>query len=644
VNSTRFRHGLVYLLIFLAIILIIWGARRNPMEREALPLSQVAEAAREGQIKKIVVSDDELKITFTNGSEATSRKEPISTAAEQLVALGVDHEALGAIEWDINRPPNWTNWLAALTYILPLLFVVGVIYLMMRQAQGTNNQALSFGKSRARLFTGDQPTITFEDVAGAEEAKEELREVVDFLREPEKFIQLGARIPKGVLLVGAPGTGKTLLAKAVSGEAGVPFFSISGSEFVEMFVGVGASRVRDLFDQAKRHSPCIVFVDEIDAVGRHRGAGLGGSHDEREQTLNQILVEMDGFDTDTNVIILAATNRPDILDPALLRPGRFDRRVILDRPDVRGREAILKVHVRGKPLAPEVQLDLLARGTPGFVGADIENMVNEAAILAARFNKKAIGMEDFQEAIERVIAGPERRSRLMSERERELTAYHEAGHAIVMHLLPQCDPVHKITIIPRGMAGGYTIALPEDDQWYRPRSKFMDDISGALGGRVAEELKFNEVTTGASTDLEHVTKTARAMVTRYGMSERLGPMIFGQKEELVFLGREIGEQRDYSEAVAQEIDDEVRKIIGEAHERARRALMENMDKLEAVAQALLEVETLERDEFLRLIGEEPEKEEEEPAKPTPLARKPGPAQTSEDAPPALDMPPAPAPA
>jgi cell division protease FtsH len=644
VNSTRFRHGLVYLLIFLAIILIIWGARGKTMEREALPLSQVAEAAKEGQIKKISILDDELTVTFTDGSEATSRKEPISTASEQLAALGVDPKTLGAIEWDINRPPNWTSWLVPLTYALPLLFVVGIIYLMLRQAQGTNNQALSFGKSRARLFTGDQPTVTFEDVAGAEEAKEELREVVDFLREPEKFIQLGARIPKGVLLVGAPGTGKTLLAKAVSGEAGVPFFSISGSEFVEMFVGVGASRVRDLFDQAKRHSPCIVFVDEIDAVGRHRGAGLGGSHDEREQTLNQILVEMDGFDTDTNVIILAATNRPDILDPALLRPGRFDRRVILDRPDVRGREAILKVHVRGKPLAPNVELDLLARGTPGFVGADIENMVNEAAILAARCNKKAIGMDDFQEAIERVIAGPERRSRLMSEPERELTAYHEAGHAIVMHLLPQCDPVHKITIIPRGMAGGYTIALPEDDQWYRPRSKFMDDISGALGGRVAEELKFNEVTTGASTDLEHVTKTARAMVTRYGMSERLGPMIFGQKEELVFLGREIGEQRDYSEAVAQEIDDEVRKIIGEAHERARRVLMENMDKLDAVAQALLEVETLERDEFLRLIGEEPEKEEEEPAKPTPLARKPGPAQTSEDAPPALDMPPAPAPA
>jgi cell division protease FtsH len=504
---------------------------------------------------------------------------------------------------------------------------------------------MSFGKSRARMFTGDQPSVTFDDVAGCDEAKEELGEVVEFLSEPAKFIQLGARIPKGVLLVGAPGTGKTLLAKAVSGEAGVPFFSISGSEFVEMFVGVGASRVRDLFEQAKRHSPCIVFVDEIDAVGRHRGAGLGGSHDEREQTLNQILVEMDGFDTDTNVIILAATNRPDILDPALLRPGRFDRRVVLDRPDVRGREEILKVHVRGKPLASDVDLSVLARATPGFVGADIENMVNESAILAARRNKKTIGMDEMQESIERVVMGPERRSRLMSEQEKRITAYHEAGHAIVGHVLEHCEPVLKVTIIPRGRAGGYTMMMGEDE-WYIPRSKIVDEIAMALGGRVAEEIVFNEITTGALSDLEMVTKQARSMVTRYGMSERLGPMIYGQKEELVFLGREIGEQRDYSEAVAEEIDAEVRRIVNEAHERARVLLIENREKLDLIAETLLEVETLDRAEFVRLMDGEPEDEEESGDTPSAKAKTKRKASKSseEDAPPSLDMPPAPAPA
>ncbi|PWH19151.1 MAG: cell division protein FtsH, partial [Ardenticatenia bacterium] len=454
------------------------------------------------------------------------------------------------------------------------------------------NQALSFGKSRARMFTGDKPTVTFDDVAGVDEAKHELAEVVEFLRDPGKFISLGARIPKGILMVGPPGCGKTLLAKAVSGEAGVPFFSISGSEFVEMFVGVGASRVRDLFEQAKRNSPCIVFVDEIDAVGRHRGAGLGGSHDEREQTLNQILVEMDGFDTDTNVIVMAATNRPDILDPALLRPGRFDRRVVLDRPDRVGREKILQVHVRGKPLDPDVNVEAIARQTPGFVGADLENLVNEAAILAARRNKKSIGMAEFQEAIEKVIAGPERKSRVISEEEKRIIAYHEAGHAVVMKVLPDCDPVHKVSIVARGMAGGYTMTLPEEDSRLRHRNKFKADMAALLGGRAAEELIFHDVTTGASNDLERATKMARSMVTQYGMSEKLGPITFGEKDELIFLGREIAEQRNYSEEIARQIDREVRRLVEEAYQTAKNVLITHRDKLVALAENLIREETV----------------------------------------------------
>jgi cell division protease FtsH len=647
VNSGRLRHGFVYLLIIFAVAVIIWGATRSENPDE-WPISQVAEAAKEGEIESIVVTDTgQLQVTLHSGTKAISSKDTDGgSAQEQLAQLGVTTDQMAAIEWINQKTTNWQSILTALMYFLPLIVVVGVIYMMLRQAQGTNNQALSFGKSRARMFTGDQPTVTFDDVAGCVEAKEELQEVVEFLREPDKFIQLGARIPKGVLLVGPPGTGKTLLAKAVSGEAGVPFFSISGSEFVEMFVGVGASRVRDLFDQAKRHSPCIVFVDEIDAVGRHRGAGLGGSHDEREQTLNQILVEMDGFDTDTNVIIVAATNRPDILDPALLRPGRFDRRVVLDRPDVRGREGILRVHVRGKPLGSDVELDVLAKATPGFVGADIENMVNEAAILAARRNKKTINMPEFQEAVERVVMGPERRSRLMSEKERKVTAYHEAGHAVLSHLLPFADPVLKVTIIPRGMAGGYMLPLGED-MMYVTRAKFLDQIAVSLGGRVAEEIIFGEITTGASSDIENVTRVARNMVTRYGMSERLGPMIYGQKEELVFLGREIGEQRDYSEAVAEEIDEEVRRIISEAYGRARKLLGQQREKLELVAETLLEVETLDRQEFEALLGEakaRPEGEEEE-SMPTPFKEKAtGSTDENEDSPPSLNLPPAPAPA
>jgi cell division protease FtsH len=645
VNSTRFRHGFVYLLIIIAIVVILMTLLKQPVNTD-WPISKVAAGAKSGQIDKIVVTDDDkLHITLTNGDTALSSKDSTTTAQEQLASLGVSSDQLAKIEWTNEKATNWQTIFTGLMYLLPLVIVVGVIYMMLRQAQGTNNQALSFGKSRARMFTGDHPTVTFDDVAGCDEAKEELHEVVEFLREPDKFIQLGARIPKGVLLVGPPGTGKTLLAKAVSGEAGVPFFSISGSEFVEMFVGVGASRVRDLFDQAKHHSPCIVFVDEIDAVGRHRGAGLGGSHDEREQTLNQILVEMDGFDTDTNVIIVAATNRPDILDPALLRPGRFDRRVVLDRPDVRGREDILKVHARGKPLGNDVRLDILAKGTPGFAGADIENMINEAAILTARRNKKTIGMPECQEAIERVAMGPERRSRLMTAEERRITAYHEAGHAVAAYFLPNCDPILKITIIPRGMAGGYTLSLPEDER-YVTRSKFLDQISMALGGRISEELIFNEITTGASADLEHVTKMARNMVTRFGMSERLGPMSFGKKDELVFLGREIGEQRDYSESVAEEIDAEVRLIVSQGYEKCRSVLIEHNDKLKLIAETLLTVETLEREQFERLLSGVTE---EDPHTTTPPQAAPGSekkrrkSKGSEDSP-ALDLPPAPAPA
>jgi len=583
------------------------------MERSTTPdrmdITELAQAIREGRVERLVATtENKIEVTYRkkNGEQAQAVvfKEYGVGLLETLRNLGVTTEHLSAISRiEFVPPPDWLNILTAFGTILPTLLVVGMIYFMFRQAQGTNNQALSFGKSRARMFTGDQPTVTFDDVAGVDEAKEELREVVEFLKEPEKFISLGARIPKGVLLVGAPGTGKTLMAKAVSGEAGVPFFSISGSEFVEMFVGVGASRVRDLFDQAKRHSPCIVFVDEIDAVGRHRGAGLGGSHDEREQTLNQILVEMDGFDTDTNVIVVAATNRPDILDPALLRPGRFDRRVVLDRPDVKGREAILNVHVKGKPLAADVDVSVLAKLTPGFVGADIENLVNEAAILAARRNKRRIEMSEFQEAIERVIAGPERKSRLITEEEKEILAYHEAGHTIVQHFLPHCDPVRKVTIVSRGMALGFTMSLPEDDRLLMSKNKFRDDMAALLAGRVAEELIFDDVTTGASNDLERATKMARQMVTRYGMSEKLGSMTFGQKEELVFLGREISEQRDYSENMAQQIDQEVRALIDEAYTRAKHLLIEKKDKLVAIATRLIEVETLDSDEIREILGE-----------------------------------------
>ncbi len=615
-NPTQSRNGFVYLLIIVAILAIVVYSWRGQAPRpDMMDMTALATEIRNGNVKQIMVTGDDLTVDLKDGKSVTARKEPTSSLVEQLKAFGLNDTQINSFKYNVTRPTDWGTWINILGFMLPALLVAGIIWFMLRQAQGTNNQAMAFGKSRARMFTGEQPTVTFEDVAGVDEAKQELAEVVEFLKEPEKFISLGARIPKGVLLVGSPGTGKTLLAKAVSGEAGVPFFSISGSEFVEMFVGVGASRVRDLFDQAKRHSPCIVFVDEIDAVGRHRGAGLGGSHDEREQTLNQILVEMDGFDTDTNVIVVAATNRPDILDPALLRPGRFDRRVVLDRPDLRGREEILKVHVRGKPLGDGVELTTLAKSTPGFVGADIENMVNEAAILAARRNRKTISMSEFEEAIERVIAGPGRKSRIISQHEKEIIAYHEAGHAVVGYHLPNTDPIHKVTIVARGLAGGYTMALPEEERRLESKARLVDNLAFILGGRAAEEIVFGDVTTGASNDLERVTEITRSMVTRYGMSDKLGPMVFGQKEELVFLGKELGEQRDYSEAVAQEIDGEVRHLVSAAHDKARDILTQHRDKLDIIAHKLVEIETLDVKQFNALMTGQPM----EPPQATPTA-------------------------
>jgi cell division protease FtsH len=606
VSSSWYKNGFVYLLILVAVVALFVNYVSPGDNPSRVSIQQVANHVKAGQVEKVSIAPDG-RLTVTLAGEPTeklvSRREQDASFTETMRNLGVTQDQISRIKDIVYEDPSpWEGWIGLLINFVPMLILGFFVLFMLRQAQSGNNQALSFGKSRARMFAGDKPTVTFDDVAGVEEAKHELYEVVEFLREPERFTALGARIPKGVLLVGAPGTGKTLMARAVAGEAGVPFFSISGSEFVEMFVGVGASRVRDLFDQAKRNSPCIVFVDEIDAVGRHRGAGLGGSHDEREQTLNQILVEMDGFDTDTKVIVVAATNRPDILDPALMRPGRFDRRVVLDRPDMTGRKAILEVHVRGKPLAPEVDLMALAKQTPGFSGADIENLVNEAAILSARRGKKTIGMAEMQEAVERVVAGPERRSRLISDDEKQIIAHHEAGHALVQASLPKADPLHKVSIIPRGMALGYTMTLPEDDRYLQSRGRLEDMISGILGGRAAEELVFGDITTGASDDLEKATKLARVMVTQYGMSKKLGPRTFGQKEELVFLGREIGEQRDYSEQVARQIDEEIHDIIQRCYNRALEILRDKRDKLEALASQLIERETLEAQEVQAILA------------------------------------------
>jgi cell division protease FtsH len=596
------KNGFVYLLIIAAVGALIFSFFPKREQAPTADLTQVAQWIRQGDVRSVEVTGENLKIERKDGSTYTSHKDGSTPFQETMTRLGIEPEQMREpnLVLVINPPAEMGNWLAFFGGVLPLLFIGALFIFLMRQAQGSNSQAMSFGKSKARMFTGDKPTVTFDDVAGCDEAKEELKEVVEFLKEPQKFAALGARIPKGVLLVGPPGTGKTLMAKAVSGEAGVPFFSISGSEFVEMFVGVGASRVRDLFEQAKRNSPCIVFVDEIDAVGRQRGAGLGGSHDEREQTLNQILVEMDGFDTDTNIIIIAATNRPDILDPALLRPGRFDRRVVMDQPDIRGREEIMKVHVRGKPLAEDVDLEVLSRATPGFVGADLENMVNEAAILAARRNRRNITMTDLTEAIERVAIGPERKGRVMSDHQKRVIAYHEAGHALVQEKLSHTTPVLKVTIVGRGMAGGYMWPLDKDSM-LRSRTEMEQEISVALAGRVAEEIVFGQVTTGASNDLEQVTRIARRMVTTLGMSERMGPLTYGHKEEMVFLGREIAEQRNYSEEVAEAIDREVQRIVNEAHERTRQIITTYRDLLNKIAEKLMEVETLDQGAFKRLV-------------------------------------------
>ncbi len=602
-NNPRVRQVLGLILAVMILTLGFEALQDYWRVNSNVKISDVAAAVKRGEVERLVVDGDDVSVYLKGDKKLIqqSRKEASGSLVEQLAQYGVTPEQRAAVQIEVASGFRWLNSLGTLLQILLPLALLYFVFSFFRQMQNGSNNAMSFGRSRARLLKSENPTVTFADVAGADEAKQELQEVVEFLKQPEKFIQLGARIPKGVLLVGAPGTGKTLLAKAVSGEAGVPFFSISGSEFVEMFVGVGASRVRDLFEQARKASPCIIFIDEIDAVGRSRGTGVGGGNDEREQTLNQILVEMDGFGTDTNVIVVAATNRPDVLDAALLRPGRFDRRVVLDRPDVKGREAILKVHTRGKPLDAEVELGVIAKSTPGFAGAELENLVNEAAILAARRNKKIIGNSELLESVERVMMGPERKSRLITDKTKRLTAYHEAGHAIVGHLLPNCDPVQKVTIIPRGMAGGYTLFVPDSDDLGTTRGKFLDTMAMALGGRVAEEIALDDITTGASGDLQRVTEIARDMVTRYGMSDKLAPMAYGQKQEMVFLGRDLGEQRDYSESVAQDIDREVQRLVNDAYARAKEILTKNRDILDALAAKLIEIESIDAEGFRKFF-------------------------------------------
>jgi len=580
--------------------------------RDSITLTELARRVNQGSVKAIVVSNDtDLIIQFSDNSTAASSKEGTATMAAILKQLGVTDERIQAVQFSVQANNGFGSVLTFTIFTLaPMLIIGWFLWRMMRSMRSGQDQALNFGRSKAKVSRDmERPNVVFADVAGSDEAKQDLKEIVEFLKEPDKFIQLGARIPKGVLMVGPPGTGKTLMARAVAGEAAVPFFSISGSEFVEMFVGVGASRVRDLFERAKAESPSIIFVDEIDAVGRQRGTGLGGGHDEREQTLNQILVEMDGFDNNSNVIVIAATNRPDVLDPALLRAGRFDRKVYMDRPDRVGRKAILEVHSRGKPLASDVDMETVAKITPGFVGADLENLVNEAAILAARRGKKAISMRELQESMERVVAGPERRSRVISLQERTVIAYHEAGHAIVMHNLRNADPVHKITIIARGMAGGYTMNLPEDDRTLVSKEKFQDEIASLFGGRAAEEQTFHSVTTGASNDFQRATQMARSMITRYGMSETLGPRTFGEETGSIFLGRDLMERRDYSEEAAAAIDGEVRTILEREYSRAAGILKDKVDRLKALADALLEQETIDRETFVAIMDTPSERQQ-----------------------------------
>lgn len=590
-----FRNVSFYLLIIIIAISIIDYYSSRTTNKQEISYTQFLHQVEEQKVDKVTIVDNTVRGKLKDGTEFTTVVPNDPTLINTLREKGVDIKA--------EQPPTPPWWTTIFSSILPMLLLIGVWFFIMQQTQGGGNRVMSFGKSRAKLHSEDKIKVTFKDVAGADEAKQELEEVVEFLKHPKKFNDLGARIPKGVLLFGPPGTGKTLLARAVAGEAGVPFFSISGSDFVEMFVGVGASRVRDLFEQAKKSAPCIVFIDEIDAVGRQRGAGLGGGHDEREQTLNQLLVEMDGFGVNEGIIIIAATNRPDILDPALLRPGRFDRQITVDRPDVKGRLEILKVHTRGKPVAKDVDLEILARRTPGFTGADLSNLVNEAALLAARRGKKRIEMPELEEASERVVAGPERKSKVISDKERRLTAFHEAGHALVGMLLPDADPVHKVSIIPRGRAGGYTLMLPKEDRYYATRSELRDQLKTFLGGRVAEALVLKEISTGAQNDLERATDLVRKMITQWGMSENLGPITFGRKQEQVFLGRDIAQDRNYSEEVACAIDKEVRRLIEDAYAKTEEMLQNNMDKLHLIANALMEKETLEANELEQLLKE-----------------------------------------
>ena len=589
-----FKNVVFYLLMIMVVIGMFDYYSAAPAKQTDLSYTKFLQQVDEDKIKQVTIVDNIISGKLSDGKEFTTVV-PNNDAnlISKLQSKNVDIKA------ELPPQPPW--WTGILSSVLPMLLIVGLWFLMMNNQGGGGGRVMNFGKSRARRYDEDKIKVTFKDVAGAAEAKQELQEVVEFLKEPQKYNELGAKIPKGVLLYGPPGTGKTLLAKAVAGEAGVPFFSISGSDFVEMFVGVGASRVRDLFEQAKKSAPCIVFIDEIDAVGRQRGAGLGGGHDEREQTLNQLLVEMDGFGANEGIIMIAATNRPDILDPALLRPGRFDRQIVVDRPDIKGRTEILKVHVKGKPIADDVELEIIAQRTPGFTGADLSNLVNEAALMAARKNKKKINMPEMEEAAERVIMGPERKSRVISDNEKRLTAYHEGGHTIVGMLLEHTDPVHKVTIIPRGRAGGYTLSLPKEDRYYATRSEMLDELKVLLGGRVAEALVLKEISSGASNDLQRATALARQMICEYGMSEKIGPVTFGHRQDQVFLGRDIARDKDYSEEVAAEIDKEVRAFLDDAYAATEKLLNENMDKLHLIAEALIERETLEKEEIADIV-------------------------------------------
>lgn len=588
-----FKNVTFYLLIIIVAIWMIDYYSASTVSKTDITYSAFMKHVQQDEVKQVTIVDNVISGKLKDGKDFSTVAPSDDSLIPTLRARDIEIKA------ELPPQPPW--WTTILSSLLPMLLIVGIWFMLMQQSLGGGGRVMNFGKSRARRYDEDNIKITFKDVAGADEAKQELEEVVEFLKHPKKYNDLGAKIPKGVLLYGPPGTGKTLLAKAVAGEAGVPFFSISGSDFVEMFVGVGASRVRDLFEQAKKSAPCIVFIDEIDAVGRQRGAGLGGGHDEREQTLNQLLVEMDGFGANEGIIMIAATNRPDILDPALLRPGRFDRQIVVDRPDIKGRQEILKVHVKGKPISPEVELGVIARRTPGFTGADLSNLVNEAALMAARKNKNKIDMPEMEEAAERVIMGPERRSRVISDKEKRLTAYHEGGHTLVGMLLDNTDPVHKVTIIPRGRAGGYTLSLPKEDRYYATRSEMLDELKVLLGGRVAEALVLKEISSGASNDLQRATSLARQMICEYGMSPELGPMTFGHRQDQVFLGRDIGRDKDYSEEVAAKIDKEIRKFIDEAYQKTESLLNENMDKLHLIADALIERETLEGEEIDQLM-------------------------------------------